>query len=57
MSNRAHVPTEIAKPGSSINDMETPRIRKRDLKAGGVATELLEASFTDWSGAADAVEF
>jgi hypothetical protein len=57
MSDRAHVPAEIAKPGSGVNNMDTPRIRKRDLKAGGVAAEVLEASITDWDGAADTVKF
>jgi len=27
------------------------------LKTGGVAAELLKASFTDWSGASDTVKF
>jgi hypothetical protein len=57
MSDRAHVPAEIAKPGSGVNNMDTPRIRKRDLKASGVAAEVLEASITDWDGAADTVKF
>jgi hypothetical protein len=57
MSDRAHVPAEIAKPGSSVNNGDTICTRKRDLKAGGVAAEVLEASFTDWDGAADAVKF
>jgi hypothetical protein len=48
MSNRTHVPAEIAKPSSGVNNCDTIRILKRDLKAGGVATELLEASLTDW---------
>jgi hypothetical protein len=48
MSDRAHVPAEIAKPSSGVNNGDTIRILKRDLKAGGVATELLEASLTDW---------
>jgi hypothetical protein len=48
MSDRAHVPAEIAKPSSGVNNCDTIRIFKRDLKAGGVATELLEASLTDW---------
>ena len=48
MSDGAHVPAEIAKPGSGVNDGDTICIRRRDLKAGGVATELLEASLTDW---------
>jgi hypothetical protein len=48
MSDRAHVPPEIAKPGSSVNNGDTICLRGRDLKAGGVATELLKASFTDW---------
>jgi hypothetical protein len=48
MSDGAHVPAEIAKPSSGVNDGDTIRILKRDLKAGGVAAELLEASLTDW---------
>jgi hypothetical protein len=48
MSDRAHVPPEIAKPSSSVNNGDTICFRGRDLKAGGVATELLETSFTDW---------
>ena len=56
MSDRAHVPAEIAKPGSSVNDGDTICFRGRDLKAGGVATELLETSFTYWGGAADTVK-
>jgi hypothetical protein len=48
MSDGTHVPAEIAKPGSGVNNGDTICIRRRDLKAGGVATELLKASFTDW---------
>jgi hypothetical protein len=57
MSDCAHVSSEIAKPGSSVNNMDTPRIRKRDLKAGSVAAESLEASITDGDGTADTVKF
>jgi hypothetical protein len=57
VSNRAHVPAQIAKPGSSVNDGDIIRIRECDLKTGGVAAELLEASITDWDGTAGTVEF
>src|SRR5262249_44347411 len=57
MSDRAHVPAEIAKASSGVINGDTICILKRDLKAGGVATELLEARITDWDGAADTVEF
>jgi len=57
MSDRAHVPAEIAKPSSGVNNGDTIRILKRDLKAGGVAAELLETSVTDWDGTADTVKF
>jgi hypothetical protein len=57
MSDSAHVPAEIAKPGSGVNNGNAIRIRERELKAGGVAAELLEASITDWDGAADTVKF
>ena len=57
MSDRAHVPAEIAKPGSSVNNGDTICFRGRDLKAGGVAAELLKASITDRGGAADTVKF
>ena len=57
VSDRAHVPAETAKPGSGINNGDTIRIRERDLKTGGVAAELLEASITDWDGAAGTVKF
>jgi hypothetical protein len=57
VSDRAHVPAEIAKPSSGVNNGDTICLRKRDLKTGGVAAELLEASITDWDGAADAVKF
>jgi len=57
MSDGAHVPAEIAKPSSGVNNGDTICIRRRDLKAGGVATELLEASFTDWDGSAHTVKF
>ena len=52
-----HVPAEIAKPSSGVNNMDTPRIRERDLKTGGVAAELLEAGVTDWDGTAGTVKF
>ncbi len=57
VSNRAHVPAEIAKPRSSVNDDNAIRIRECDLKTGGVAAELLEASLTDWGGTAGTVKF
>ena len=57
MSDRAHVPAEIAKPGSGVDDGDTIRIGKCDLKAGGVAAELLKACITDRDGAADTVKF
>jgi len=57
MSDRAHVPAEIAKPSSGVNNGDTICICKRDLKAGSIAAELLEASITDWDGAADTVKF
>ena len=57
MSDRAHVPAEIAKPGSGVNNGDTICLRRRDLKARRVATKLLEASITNWDGAADAVKF
>jgi hypothetical protein len=55
--DRAHVPAQIAKPGSGVNDGDMIRIRECDLKTGGVAAELLEASFADWDGAAGTVKF
>jgi hypothetical protein len=57
VADGAHVPAEIAKPSSGVNNMDTPRIRERDLKTGGVAAELLEASVTDWDGTAGTVKF
>jgi hypothetical protein len=57
MSYRAHVPAEIAKPGSGINNGDTICIRERDLEAGRVAAELLEARVTDRDGAAGPVKF
>jgi len=57
MSDRVHVPAEIAKPGSGVNNSDTICIRRRDLKAGSVAAELLKASVTNRDGATDAVEF
>src|SRR5215472_9892246 len=57
MPYRAHVPAEIAESGSSVNDRDTIGIPNRDLKAGGVAAEVLEASITDGDGAADTVKF
>ena len=57
MSDRAHVPSEIAEPSSGVNNGDTICIGKRDLKTGGVAAELLEASITDGDGAADTVKF
>jgi hypothetical protein len=57
MSDRAHVPAEIAKPSSGVNNGDTIRVLKRDLKAGSVAAESLEASITDWGGTADTVKF
>jgi hypothetical protein len=57
VADRAHVAAEIAKPGSGVNNGDAICIRKRDLKASGVAAELLETSITDWDGAADPVKF
>jgi hypothetical protein len=57
VSDRAQVPTEIAKPRSGVNNGDTIHIRERDLKTRGVAAELLEASITDWDGAARTVKF
>jgi hypothetical protein len=57
VSDRAHVSTEIAKTRSGINNGNTIGILARDLKTGGVAAELLEASITDWHGAAATVKF
>jgi hypothetical protein len=57
VSDRAQVPAKIAKPGSGVNNSDTIRIRERDLKTGGVAAELLEASIADWDGAAGTVKF
>ena len=57
MADGAHVPAEIAKPGSGVNNSDTLCIRECDLKTGGVAAELLEASITDWDGTADTVKF
>ena len=56
MPDGVHVPAEIAKPGSGVNNGDTICVLKRNLKAGGVATKMLEASITDWSGAADTVK-
>jgi len=57
VSNRAHVPAEIAKPRSSVNNDNTIGLRECDLKARRVAAELLEASITDWDGTAGTVKF
>jgi hypothetical protein len=57
VSNRAHVPAEIAKPGSGVNNGNTICIRERDLKARRVAAELLEARITNWHGTAATVKF
>jgi hypothetical protein len=57
VADRAHVPAEIAKPSSGVNNGNTIRLRERDLKARGVAAELLEASITDWDGTAGTVKF
>jgi hypothetical protein len=56
VSDRAQVPAEIAKTGSGVNNGDTIGIRECDLKTGGVAAELLEASITDWDGAAGTVK-
>src|SRR3954471_1287419 len=32
VADGAHVPAEIAKPSSGVNNMDTPRVRERDLK-------------------------
>jgi len=57
VADGAHVSAEIAKPSSGVNNMDPPRIGDRDLKTGGVAAELLEASVTDWDGTAGTVKF
>jgi hypothetical protein len=57
MSDSAQIPPKIAKPRAGINDGNTICIRERNLKTGGVAAELLEASITDWDGAASTVKF
>jgi hypothetical protein len=57
MADRAHVTAEITEPGSGVDYRNAIRILKRDLKTGGVTAELLEASITDWDGAADTVKF
>jgi hypothetical protein len=56
MPDGVHVPAEIAKPGSRVNNGDLICLRKRDLEARCVATKMLEASITDWSGAADTVK-
>jgi hypothetical protein len=57
MSDRAHIPAEIAKPCSGINDGDTVCVGKRDLKTRGVTAELLKAGITNWDGAANAIKF
>jgi hypothetical protein len=57
MPDRAHVSAEIAEPSAGVNDRDTVCVSERDLKAGGVTAELLEASITDGDGAADTVKF
>jgi hypothetical protein len=56
MSDRAHVPAEIAKSSSGVNNRDAICIRKRNLKARSVAAELLEASITDWDRSSRAVK-
>jgi len=56
VSDRAQVPTKVAKPSSGVNNGNTIRIRERDLKTGGVAAELLKARITDWDGTAGTVK-
>jgi hypothetical protein len=56
-SDREHVSTEIAKPRPGVNNGDTIHIHQCDLKAGGVAAELLEASIADWDGTAGTVKF
>ena len=56
MSNRAHVPAEIAKSSSGVNNRDAICIRKRNLKARSVAAELLEASVTNWDRSSRAVK-
>jgi hypothetical protein len=57
VSDREHVSTEIAEPRPGVNNGDTIYIHQSDLKAGGVAAELLEASIADWDGAAGTVKF
>ena len=57
VSDRAHVPAEIAEPRSGVNNGDIIRICECELKTGGVATELLEARITDRDGAAATVKF
>ena len=57
MSDCAQIATEIAQPRAGVDYGNTIRIRERNLKAGGVAAELLKASITHWDGAADTVKF
>jgi hypothetical protein len=57
VSDRAQIPAEIAKPRPGVNNGDLIRIRERELKTGGIAAELLEASIADWDGAAGTVKF
>jgi hypothetical protein len=57
VADRAQIPPKIAKPSTGVNYGNTIRIRKRDLKTGGVATELLEARITDGDRAAGTIKF
>ena len=56
MSDRAHVPAEISKSSSGVNNRDAICIRKRNLKARSVAAELLKASITDWDRSSRAVK-
>jgi hypothetical protein len=56
MSDRAHVPAEISKSSSGVNDRDAIRIRKRNLKARSVAAELLKTGITDWDRSTRAVK-
>jgi hypothetical protein len=56
MADRAHVPAEISKSSSGVNNRDAICIRKRNLKARSVAAELLKTSITDWDRSSRAVK-
>src|SRR5262249_15190213 len=56
MSDRAHVPAEISKSSSGVNNRDAICIRKRNLKARSVAAELLKPSIADWDRSSRAVK-